>query len=71
MVILSLLLRPRVNRIINMVVSLFYIITIIASCIGEQWAYYLLGSVIEAILLLAIARSAWKWPTPEGSPSLA
>ena len=33
-------------------------ITIIASCIGEQWAYYILGSIIEAILLVAIARSA-------------
>ena len=70
MVVLSLLLEPRVNRIINIVVSLLYMISIIVSCIGEEWAYYILGSLIEAILLVAIARSAWKWPPPQIAPSL-
>ena len=65
MVVLSLLLTPRVNRIVNIVVSLLYLITIIGSCIGETWAYYLLGSFIEVILLVAIARTAWKWPPPQ------
>jgi hypothetical protein len=62
MVVLSLLLEARFNRIVNVVVSLLYMISIIVSCIGETWAYYILGSVIEATLLVAIARSAWKWP---------
>lgn len=62
MVVLSLLLEPRVNRITNVVVSLFYAVSIIVSCIGETWAYYVLGSFVEAILLVAIARAAWKWP---------
>ncbi len=70
MVVLSLLLKPRVNRIINIVVSAFYIITIIGSAIGETWAYYFLGSFIEVILLAAIARTAWKWPRPQIAPSL-
>ena len=70
MVVLSLLLKPRANRIINIALSLLYTISIIASCIGEQWAYYLLGSLIEAILLLAIARTAWKWPPPQIAPSM-
>jgi hypothetical protein len=70
MVVLSLLLTPRVNRIVNIVVSLLYLITIIASCTGETWAYYLLGSGIEVILLVAIARTAWKWPPPQGAPTL-
>ena len=70
MVVLSLLLKPRVNRIINIVVSVLYIITIIGSAIGEKWAYYFLGSFIEVILLLAIARTAWKWPPPQIAPSL-
>ena len=70
MVVLSLLLKPRVNRIINIVVSLLYIITIIGSAIGETWAYYFLGSLIEVILLVAIARTAWKWPPPQIAPSL-
>lgn len=70
MVVLSLLLEPRVNRIINIAVSVLYMISIIVSCIGEQWAYYILGSIVEAILLAAIARSAWKWPPPQIAPSL-
>ena len=64
MVVLSVLLRARVNRTVNIVISLGYAITIIVSCIGEQWAYYLLGSLVEVVLLVAIARTAWKWPPP-------
>ena len=70
MVVLSLLLKPRVNRIINIVVSVLYIITIIGAAIGETWVYYFLGSAIEVILLVAIARTAWKWPPPQIAPSL-
>jgi hypothetical protein len=70
MVALSLVLKPRVNRIVNIVVSLVYLITIIGLCIGETWVYYLLGSFIEVILLVAIARVAWKWPPPQIAPKL-
>jgi hypothetical protein len=63
MVILSLLLKPRVNRITNIVVSLCYTVTIFVSCVGQTWAYYIIGSLIEAVLLVAIARYAWKWPS--------
>ena len=62
MVVLSLILRPRVNRLVNLVLSLLYLISIIVSCIGETWAYYIVGSFIEAILLLGIALTAWRWP---------
>ena len=62
MVVLSLVLTPRANRIINIAVSFLYTVTILVSCIGETWVYYLIGSAIEAVLLLAIARTAWKWP---------
>ena len=65
MVTLSLVLEPRVNRIVNVAVSLFYIVTIIGGAIGEHWAYYLIGSVVEVILLAAIARTAWTWPPAE------
>ena len=62
--VLSLVLRPRVNRIVNVVVSLLYMISVTVSCIGEKWAYYILGSIVEVILLGDIARSAWRWPPP-------
>lgn len=62
MVVLSLVLRPRVNRMTNLVISVLLAASIVYSCIGETWVYYLLGSAVEVVLLLAIARSAWKWP---------
>lgn len=62
MVFLSLVLGPRVNRIVNIVVALVYAVSIIASCIGETWAYYFLGSAVEVVLLVAIVRTAWTWP---------
>jgi Family of unknown function (DUF6326) len=71
MVVASLLLKPRVNRILNIALSLVYIVTIVASAIGEEWAYFIIGSVIEVILLAAIARVAWKWPAPEMTSSTA
>ncbi len=62
MVVLSLRLRPRANRIVNVAVSILYTVSIAVSCIGETWVYYLIGSAVEAMLLLVIARTAWTWP---------
>ncbi len=70
MVVVSLLLKRRVNRIINIVVSILYMISSIVSCIGEKWAYYILGSLNQVVLLVAIARTAWTWPPPLIAPSL-
>ena len=62
MVIVSLLAPARVNRKTNIAVSLIYLASVVASMIGETWIYFILGSVIQAMLLLAIARAAWTWP---------
>lgn len=62
MVSLTLILRPRANRAINIAVSILYTVSILASCIGETWIYYLAGSAVETVLLLAITRTAWRWP---------
>jgi len=70
MALLSLVLRPRVNRIVNIVVALVYAVSIIASCIGEGWVYYLLGSGVEVVLLVAIVRTAWTWPRTQIVPAL-
>ncbi len=61
MVFCALILRPRVNRIANIAVSIVYALTITAGAIGE-WNYYILGSAIEAAQLAAIAYYAWNWP---------
>lgn len=62
MVAACLVLKPRINRMANIVVSLVYLVTIIGSAIGETWVYYFIGSAVEVVLLAIIARTAWAWP---------
>src|SRR5919197_256605 len=61
MVFVALILRPRVNRIVNIALAIVYALTIIAGAIGD-WGYYILGSAIEVALLAAIVYYAWTWP---------
>jgi hypothetical protein len=68
MVFGALILRPRVNRIANIALSIMYAVTIIAGAIGE-WTYYVLGSAIEVALLAAITYYAWTWPKQPHQPA--
>ncbi len=68
MVFLTLVLRPRINRVINIALSILYGLTIVAGAIGE-WNYYLLGSAIELALLAAIVHYAWTWPSEPTKPA--
>ncbi len=61
MVLLTVFLQPRLNRIANIVLSLFYAVTIIAGALGE-WGYYVFGSAVEVLILIGIAYLAWTWP---------
>ena len=65
MVFCVLVLRPRLNRIVNIVLAMVYAVSIVAGSIGE-WTYYLLGSLIEAALLVAVVFYAWTWPKEIG-----
>ncbi len=60
MIYLTLVLRRRVNRIVNIVLASLYLLTIVGGAIGE-WSYYLLGSAVEVALLLLVIRHAWTW----------
>ena len=62
MILLSLILPPRANRLTNTIVAAVYALTILGSCIGEVWIYYWLGSLTEVLLLMLIMRYAWKMP---------
>jgi hypothetical protein len=46
----------------NIAVGTLYAVSILGSCIGETWAFYIFGSILEILLLLSIVRYAWKWP---------
>ena len=62
MIAISLLAPARINRPANLVVSLLYAASVVAAAMGDSWYYYFLGSAVEVLLLLAIARAAWAWP---------
>lgn len=67
MVFLSLVLRPGVNRWSNIVLPILYIVSIVASAIGETSAYFIFLSVVESALLLLIIWYAWTWPQREAT----
>ena len=64
MVVVSLLAPARANRVANITASVLYAASIGAALVGETWVYYILGSVVEVMLLLGIARLAWTWRAP-------
>jgi hypothetical protein len=61
MVFCVLVMRPRLNRILNIARAVLYAVSIVAATIGE-WSYYVLGSIIESVLLAAVVFYAWTWP---------
>lgn len=70
MIVATLVLRPRINRILNIGLSAAYALTIVVGAIGE-WQYWVLGSAVEVVLLGFVARYAWKWPRLASSQSAA
>ena len=68
MVIGSLVLPPRINRIANIALGIVYALAIIAGAIGE-WSYYVLGSAVEVALLAAVVYYAWTWPKLPTAPT--
>ena len=67
MILLSLILKPGINRVVNIVVSSLHIILIIITRFvpGKIWYYYIYYQSIEAIFHFLIIWFAWKWPVQE------
>ncbi|MET9311742.1 DUF6326 family protein [Kribbella sp. NPDC003505] len=63
MVVLSMTLPARVNRITNLIVAALYVPVTAFNVVGGSWLFfYGLGVVLELILLALILRYAWTWP---------
>jgi hypothetical protein len=69
MVFLSLILPAKANRWTNISVGVFEIIFVAGGVIGETWAFYIFGSIVEVVLLSLIVWYAWKWPKHERAES--
>ncbi|MDO3647422.1 DUF6326 family protein [Nocardia mangyaensis] len=63
MIMLSMTLPAKVNRVANLIVASLYLPVTVFNAVGESWLYfYGLGIVLEVILLAVILRYAWTWP---------
>ena len=65
MVFLSLALPVKANRWTNIIVGILFIVVTLGMTIGESYAFYIFGSIVETVLLLLIVVYVWKWPTHE------
>jgi Family of unknown function (DUF6326) len=67
MVFCTLVLPPRLTRVVSIALGIVYAVTIVGGAVGE-WSYYILGSVVEVALLAAIVYYAWTWPMQASRP---
>ncbi|GAA3030938.1 hypothetical protein Aglo01_37770 [Actinokineospora globicatena] len=71
MVVLSMTLPARANRVTNLVVASVQIPYAGFNVVGEPWTlFYGLGVALEVILLVIILRWAWTWPRTAPSAPL-
>jgi hypothetical protein len=77
MVVLSMTLPARANRITNLIVASVQVPYTAFNVVGESWTYFYtgppfrLGLVLELILLAVIMRYAWTWPRTAPSATMA
>lgn len=62
MIFFSLVLKPRLNRGLNILVPSAYIILLVALNLETAWIYYLFLTATEVILSLTTIWYAWNWP---------
>jgi hypothetical protein len=69
MVLLSLTLKAKANRLVNIIVGVFHVLVLLGTQFvgdgGEVWYYWRLYEVLEAVFLALIIWTAWKWPKQE------
>jgi hypothetical protein len=70
MVLLSMTLPARANRLMNLVVASVYVVVSAFNALCESWTYYFTLAIgLEVIVLALILRYAWTWPRRTTSPA--
>jgi hypothetical protein len=62
MIFFTLVVQPKINRWLNIILSTLYIVILITTNLTETWVFYLFLTAIEILLSVAIIWYAWKWP---------
>ena len=70
MIFFSLTLKPRINRLMNLVFGVFYSIIMVLigiDSLKSWWIFMVFLAIVEVLMTSTIAWLAWKWP--KGSPT--
>ena len=62
MIFLSLTLTAKVNRWLNIIVGLLYLVIGIASLTGHTWAFWMFYCSLLTLVAIIIVIYSWKWP---------
>jgi hypothetical protein len=63
MVFLSLVLKAKANRLVNIIVGIAFLGVLGSTFFtGRNPAYYLLFATVKTLLLVLVIWFAWKWP---------
>jgi hypothetical protein len=66
MIFLSLILKARINRIVNLMAGIIYFIVLVSTLFTDKNpSYYLLYATVKGVLLVLIVWLSWKWPRIE------
>lgn len=68
MIFLSLILKPKVNRMLNIAVGIFFTIVmllVVGTSIDKWMIFYIYLGIIEIIISLLIVYQSWFWPKIE------
>jgi hypothetical protein len=65
MIFLTLALKPSINRWLNIIIPVLYIILLVAVNLETTWIYYLYLTAIEILLSITTVWYAWNWPKTE------
>ncbi len=65
MIFLSIALKPKINRLLNIVFGIVYtaiMILIAVVSIAPWWSFYVFLAIVESLITSLIIWHAWRWP---------
>lgn len=60
MIFLSIALPTKINRLVNMIVAIFYIPYMLFNLSGEAWPHMVLAAIVEVFLLCLVIYYSWR-----------
>jgi len=66
MIFLSLVVKAKANRWLNIILGILQIAIGVVSLVGATWVYYIFYVISLTLIAILIVVYAWKWPNPEG-----